>query len=844
MNDNSKINTLYSKGGENTMYKSIITIMLVMILISASASFATLQSAWRMDVGAAGSVVWNDSNNRGMCYNPATDTILIARTTPNIFILDAASGASTGFVNVTGVSGGSVALVKVRTTTDGVIYANALTTNDTTATLTIYRWANEGATVTTTYRNRAAGAPTAEPSPVGPTMPAHAVNVVYRIGDGMGVVMSGSTVDFYLGVSTTAGGANLVYKFRSIDGGLSIDTIIPISLTSGSGSAYRGTAVDGFDGNIYHFSNGVMAQWTNDGVTRTVFPNSIYNDQLGSSFPELGTIAGRKFIGYVDAISAGGGGFRRGSVADMTNGPALAGVVDFTDQLATPNTNTNGTGDFAIDTIRNRFIFLITNNFLGSYNYSAGVTKYWDNGGSDGNWANDTNWSPDGIPTGFDNVVLDNSIVSGAYTVLINDPVKSCRTLTIGDAVSANAITLDITGGSVIQLNIAGTQSINTSILIRNGGRWQNRSSAASGNVIMNRNGGNIFQLLNGGYAMHSTARSFSTPFPATGDGAIVFDSGATMDFWLGTASVTMSGRTYPNLVLNSNSGAAVTMSASGGSPAVIQNDLTIGPFVTFNPSMVGIFEIQGNIINNGVAATLSCTTTQGLALNGTSGQSISGTGTVTFAGTGVTLDNAAGLTLNRNVSINSTLFMKSGNIATGSNYLTLGVSGDAGILNRTTGTIIGNLIRGVPAATGSYIYPLGTGATYNEASVTFTVAPTAGVITAAFIAADPGDVGLPLADGAPTPIFNVQSFGYWKISGPVGGTYNLALQANGFTTVSGSSTLRVVTRADGASTWGLAGTNVNNIGLALFRNGLTGFSEFGVGEDATPVTLSRFEVE
>ncbi|MDI6784558.1 MAG: hypothetical protein QME64_10750, partial [bacterium] len=698
--------------------------------------------------------------------------------TPNIFILDAASGASTGLMNVTGVSGGTLALIKVRATPDGAIYGCNLTSNDTTTDFTIYRWANEGASVTTTYKNRAASAAAFSADSVGPTMPAHAGNIVYRIGDGMDVVMSGDTVDFYFGIGTTAGigGWNTVYKFRSLNGGLSIDTIIPITLTGASGAAYRGDAVDGFDGDIYHFTNANMARYTNPGGVQTLLPNSINSDQLGSSHPRIRTIAVRKFIGYIDAISAGGGTFRRGCLADITNGPALAGAIDFTDQLAVPNANTNGTGDFDVDTVRNQFLYLVTNNFLGSYTYLIGTTKYWDNGGGDGRWANDTNWVPDGIPTGFDNVVLDNSNVGGAYTVLIDDPAKSCRTLTIGDAVSGNAITLDITGGSVIQLNIAGTQSINTSVLIRNGGRWQNRSSAASGNVIMNRNGGNIFQLLNGGYAMHSTARSFSTPFPTTGDGAIVFDSGATMDFWLGSGAVTMSGRTYPNLWLNSNSGGAVTMTASGGSPAIIQNDLTIGPFVTFNPSMTGIFASKGNIINNGVAATLSCTSSEGLALNGTSGQSISGVGTITFAGIGVTLDNAAGLTLNRNVSINSTLFMKSGNIITGSNYLTLGTSGVPGILNRTTGTIIGNLIRGVPAVTGSYIYPVGTSSTYNEASVTFTVAPSAGIVTASFIVADPGDGGLPLLDGS-APIDNVQSYGYWKISGPVGGTYNLAFR-------------------------------------------------------------------
>ena len=43
--------------------------------------------------------------------------------------------------------------------------------------------------------------------------------------------------------------------------------------------------------------------------------------------------------------------------------------------------------------------------------------KKWDGIGGDNNWSNSTNWFPDGVPLPGDLVILDNSLVSGSYTV-------------------------------------------------------------------------------------------------------------------------------------------------------------------------------------------------------------------------------------------------------------------------------------------------------------------------------------------------------------------------------------------------------------------------------------------
>jgi len=318
------------------------------------------------------------------------------------------------------------------------------------------------------------------------------------------------------------------------------------------------------------------------------------------------------------------------------------------------------------------------------------------------------------------------------------------------------------------------------------------------------------------------------------------------MDFWIPAGAVTMSGRTYGNLMINSQTGAAITYTATGGNPAIIQNDLTIGPLVTFAPSMTGRFEIKGSIINNGVGAALSCTSTEGLALNGSSGQSILGTGTTLFTGTGVTLDNPAGLTQgNPNVYVNGTLFMKNGNITTGANTLTIGTSaGAVGNISRTSGTVIGNLSRWVPASVTTLLFPVGTATSYNEAQVAFTVAPTTGgTLLASFTPTTPSGSGLSLND-AGLPLTKVVPGGLWSINsanGLGGGTYDLTLNADQFNITVSIDSVRIAK----VSPWALDGTAGTNSGISIVRTGLTGgFSDFTlVGPDAQiPAELSRFE--
>src|SRR5688572_17659699 len=51
---------------------------------------------------------------------------------------------------------------------------------------------------------------------------------------------------------------------------------------------------------------------------------------------------------------------------------------------------------------------------LGAVNYN------WDRGAGTNFWADATNWSPDGVPDLFDNLILSTPLASGSQTIDLN----------------------------------------------------------------------------------------------------------------------------------------------------------------------------------------------------------------------------------------------------------------------------------------------------------------------------------------------------------------------------------------------------------------------------------------
>jgi hypothetical protein len=216
------------------------------------------------------------------------------------------------------------------------------------------------------------------------------------------------------------------------------------------------------------------------------------------------------------------------------------------------------------------------------------------------------------------------------------------------------------------------------------------------------------------------------------------------------------------------------------------------------------------------------------------------------------TLNNNNNLTLTNSTSVSNVLTMSAGLFVTSGNTLTLGTSTSTlGTLSRSAGHVVGNFRRWIAAAaTSNILFPVGTLSYYNAANLSFTVAPTAGTITAAFIPANPGTLGFPITDAGIS--LSTIGYGYWSFTtanGFSGGTYNVNLYANGFPGILNYTDLHIVRRAGSGSPWTLdgthsAGTGSNSAAVAN-RTGMTLSGHYGIGSAAgnpLPVKLVYFK--
>jgi len=204
--------------------------------------------------------------------------------------------------------------------------------------------------------------------------------------------------------------------------------------------------------------------------------------------------------------------------------------------------------------------------------------------------------------------------------------------------------------------------------------------------------------------------------------------------------------------------------------------------------------------------------------------------------------------TLTGNVVVRNLLNM-SNNINLYSYSLTLGTGpSQTGSLTRVSGTIIGSFSRWFNATTNvgtTGLFPIGTSYYYRPIQIEYSTAPSAGgILTASYIASNPGSTGLPLFDFtiAQSEYIDKQSAdGYWNIAASQisGGTYTATATGTGIIGVSSYSDLRMIKRTNSTSAWTLPGTAVSGAGSnsapIVARTGLTGnASDFGIGSDQT----------
>lgn len=228
---------------------------------------------------------------------------------------------------------------------------------------------------------------------------------------------------------------------------------------------------------------------------------------------------------------------------------------------------------------------------------------------------------------------------------------KNSGTQTLESTGQTNSVSFNVAGSNaqcVVSATKTFTLSSGSSMTIGAGtsapdlsvsGTFLNQSSTAltvaSATITIN----------NGGTYVHNTNSSAGTPLAVTS-----FSSGSTMIYRGSstlTPSISLSGRTYHHLMIESTSG-ALSLTGTGGSSLIINGDLTIGANCTFGPNITGTpgHSIKGNIsIGSGGTLNYNPASAGTINLNGSGTQTISGAGTFT-TGSNATLAVGASSTI------------------------------------------------------------------------------------------------------------------------------------------------------------------------------------------------------
>ncbi len=296
---------------------------------------------------------------RGMAVDPAAGEnghiYIVSRAggTLQVPILDAADGAEIGFLDTTGIDGGTFDLSTIGVADDGVIFAANLTTNAGGADgpFRLYRWADHTASPQQVYT----GDPGFTPS--------------RRWGDAMAVRGSGD--DTRILITSHSGNNDSLISLLSpgwpgatdffTEQWLSEDPdlALGIGLAFASGNSFYGTSVSGT------LPRGLLHRIDFDPSNASTTTTTFTDEQFDRRHSILGHDAGRDYL--IAAAPAGGDLPTRLSVYDASQLAAGEPPLQ-TLPFAVSNTTAGGTG--AIEVHGDRVFVLLSNNGLHVYEFT------------------------------------------------------------------------------------------------------------------------------------------------------------------------------------------------------------------------------------------------------------------------------------------------------------------------------------------------------------------------------------------------------------------------------------------------------------------------------------------
>ncbi len=329
----------------------------------------------------------------------------------------------------------------------------------------------------------------------------------------------------------------------------------------------------------------------------------------------------------------------------------------------------------------------------------------WDGGASTTAFTDANNWNGNVVPTSTDDVLLDNSLVAGSYSVeLPSGAIKtSINRLTITPNLS-NTITLILPSANTYGVSndaglVVGDNTLSTDdIILNEGGVLVNASGGTIGNGIqVNTPANGTLSINNGGKYIHNSIRSTGgtalaavlSSISGTENGTYEYDVPGNVSF-----AIAATGRNYGNLVLNKTSGTGAYTS-SGVSALTVRGNLIINSGVTYTTTMTGAMNIAGNLTNNGTALTIAAT--QAVNFNSTSSQLISGSNNITFVGA-VSIGASSTIQIAQNIGVTVSGILTN-SAGTAGLFIFSDVIG-TGSLIHSTASVPATVQRYVPAAT------------------------------------------------------------------------------------------------------------------------------------------------
>ena len=250
---------------------------------------------------------------------------------------------------------------------------------------------------------------------------------------------------------------------------------------------------------------------------------------------------------------------------------------------------------------------------------SVTAQKRWDGGASDGQWSSALNWLPDGVPVSGDDVLIDNLVVPGRFTVSLPTGTTTA---------SLNSLRILPFAGDTIMLEIPSSNTASPAIdlastgdalVLGPGAVMRNASGATSGETILMQG---WFRIKNGGHYIHRTARAnaylidhLSTDSSAT-HGLFEFDVPGNAGY-----TVSLTGNIFGDLLFSAVAGGGnKSYSGSGATDLTVRGHLQIGQGAQLTSTLTADIRVGGDLIVDGNISLQPVTT-------GTTGRSLLFTG-------------------------------------------------------------------------------------------------------------------------------------------------------------------------------------------------------------------------